>query len=335
MMAHTLFVLLDGMEDDPNPALGGRKPYEVADMPFIRSKCPYLNYTEGKAYTQLFLNEFWTGHPPETPRAALEAAGLGMDVSDGRKAFRMSPAWIRDGTVVWAYGVEDEFPKLRDSVLRNLDVFASRKPEIECFDHGRSVITMMCPDDVPDGPQAPVDGPSVPLFPDMDSFISKVASETGGLTVFPWGVGSPRASFPCYPGIEDMVAVSNSPTALGVAATLGHGIVFVEDLRDRPAKALEALEDHDVFLHFDEVDEYSHQKDHTKKIAVLEEIDRLMGEYFRDTERIVVFVDHGTSCVTGNHILMEVPFRSSMDVFGNGNRFETGEVVPLATEEQR
>ena len=331
-MAHTLFVLLDGMEDDPNPALGGKKPYQVARMPFIRSKCPHLNMTSGKGYTQLFLNEFWTGHPPETPRAALEAAGLSMNVSEGRKAFRLSPAWIRDGQVVWAYDVDDRADMLMECMNRNLSILKDREPEIKFFVHGRSVLTMECQEDVPDGPQAPVDGPYVRPLHVLEEFINRVSEENGGLTVYPWGVGTPKRSYPCYRGLEDLHAVSNSPTALGVAATLGHHITFAEELEDRFPIAKRYLEDHDVFLHLDEVDEYSHQKDPMKKIAVLERIDSLMEEYFSDAERMVVFVDHGTSCVTGTHILMDVPFRTNLGCFGDGRYIKTSDIVPTVLE---
>ena len=119
-----------------------------------------------------------------------------------------------------------------------------------------------------------------------------------------------------------------------MAATLGHHITFEEDLGSRFPIAKRLLAEHDVFLHLDEVDEYSHQKDHMKKIAVLERIDSLMEEYFSDAGRIVLFVDHGTSCVTGEHILMDVPFRTNIECFGDGNRFATGEVVPMILEEQ-
>ena len=79
---NTLFVLLDGAEDDPNPLMDGKKPLEVADMPFLRRKAPHRLKTTGRGYTQLFLNEFFTGHPPEIPRGALEAIGLGMKIQD-------------------------------------------------------------------------------------------------------------------------------------------------------------------------------------------------------------------------------------------------------------
>ena len=74
----------------------------------------------------------------------------------------------------------------------------------------------------------------------------------------------------------------------------------------------------------DEVDEYSHQKDPFKKKWVLEHTDEMMEEYFSDVENIIYFVDHGTSCVTGEHILMEVPLWTSIDA-----GFERDQLVPL------
>lgn len=79
-----------------------------------------------------------------------------------------------------------------------------------------------------------------------------------------------------------------------------------------------------MFLHIDEVDEYSHQKDPFKKKAVLERTDELMSEYFPDADRIIYFADHGTSCVTGEHILTDVPVWTTFDI---GAR--EGEILPL------
>ncbi len=79
-----------------------------------------------------------------------------------------------------------------------------------------------------------------------------------------------------------------------------------------------------MFLHVDEVDEYSHQKDPFKKKAVLERTDELMREYFPDADRIVYFADHGTSCVTGEHILTDVPVWTTFDL-----GYEEGATIPL------
>lgn len=331
-MENVLFVLLDGMEDDPVPELGGKKPYEVARMPFIRKKAPYLHWTTGRGYTQLFLNEFWTGHPPDIARAAIEACGLGMNMSPGRVAFRMSPAFIDGKTVHWAYGVDDQADDLVDCIKENMYLLQDRNPQIEFFVHGRSVITMEYDGEIPNGPQAPVDGPYVPIPGELGELITTVASEMDGLTIYPWGIGKVGTVYPPFPAIKHLTAISDSPTALGIAATLGHKIHLVPDLDDRFPIAKEALKRGHVFLHMDEVDEYSHEKDHMKKIRVLEHIDELMEEYFSDVKNVVFFVDHGTSCVTGTHILMNVPFRTDIPAFDGDELVELSKLVPTIME---
>lgn len=333
-MENTLFVLLDGLEDDPNPALDGKKPYEVARMPFMRRMAPHLNYTDGKGYTQLFLNEFWTGHPPQTPRGALEAQGLGMDMSPGRMAFRMSPAYVENGSVRWAYGVDEQADDLTQAVKDNLYLLEDHAPQIRFFVHGRAVITMYWDGEPPVTPSPPVDGPAARLEPSLQQFILQVAEEMDGLTLYPWACGRKAKVDPPFPQIGRMTAVSDSPTALGVAATLGHKTVLEDDLEKRFPIARRALRDGNVFLHMDEVDEYSHQKSWKKKVAVLERIDELMAEYFDDEPRTVIFADHGTSCVTGQHILTTVPFRTNVPI-GDGKHFATAEVVPTVLETKR
>ena len=335
-MSNVLFVLLDGMEDDPHPELGGKKPYEMAKMPFIRKKAPHLGWTTGRGYTQLFLNEFWTGHPPDISRASIEAYGLGMDMSKGRRAFRMSPANIDGRTVSWAYGLtDDDVEGLTDCIKENMYLLQDHNPQIEFFVHGRSVITMEFDGEVPQGPQAPIDGPYVPMPGALGELVTKIASENGGLTIYPWGVGDVGTIYPPFESVRKMTAVSDSPTALGIAATLGHKIHLVPELDDRFPLAREALKTGNVFLHMDEVDEYSHEMDPHKKIRVLEHIDDLMEEYFSDTENIVFFVDHGTSCVTGTHILMDVPFRTTKPVIGEGEHIALPDLVPAIMEKIR
>lgn len=333
-MSNVLFVLLDGMEDDPNPELGGRKPYEVAKMPFIRCKAPHLAYTTGRGYTQCFLNEFWTGHPPDIARAAIEAYGLSMDMSHGRMAFRLSPAFVDGRTVSWAYGVDDRAEELRDCIMENMYLLQDHNPQIEFFVHGRAVITMDYPYEIPETPQAPVDGPYVPIPGELGDLIVHVAGELDGLTLYPWGIGKVGERFQSFDCVKNITAISNSPTALGIASVVGHKIHLIPELEDRFPVAREALKRGNVFLHLDEVDEYSHQKDPQKKINVLERIDRLMEEYFSSAENIVFFVDHGTSCVTGTHILMDVPFRTTFPVFKEGEKVELATLVPRLMEKK-
>ncbi|MDR1404121.1 MAG: phosphoglycerate mutase [Candidatus Methanoplasma sp.] len=321
---NTLLVLLDGMEDDPNPLLDGMKPYEAAEMPFMRRKAKHKMYTTGRGYTQLFLNEFFTGHPPEISRAVLEALGLGLNISGKRTAYRLSPAEIKDGMIHWSYHAHIFCDRLMSVMNKNLSILEDYDPEIEFFLNGRAVLTMEC-DDVPDLPAPPVDAPFREVPGDLGKFVMRVAEEMNGITDYPWGCGKPGYQHPPFGCLgERMTAISDSPTALGVAASLGYGISLVNKVEDRFPAAKKALETGNVFLHIDEVDEYSHQKDPRKKIEILEKTDRLMSEYFEDAERIVYFVDHGTSCVTGEHIIMNVPLWTNIDT-----DISDGELVPL------
>ena len=326
-MSNTLFVLLDGAEDDPNPQMGGKKPYEVAEMPFLHRKACHRYTTTGRGYTHLFLNEFFTGHPPEMGRAAIEAMGLGLlDIKDPKRtAYRLSPAEIDGDIVHWSYHMDKLKDKLIASVDRNLPILKDHGPQIEYFIGGRAILTMES-DYVPELPGPPVDAPFVQLPGELGEFIEAIRKDMGGLTEYPWGCSKFGRQFSPVKGLDNLTAISNSPTALGICASLGYDFKLIEEVEDRFPAAREALDRGNVFLHIDEVDEYSHQKDPFKKKRILEETDRLMEKHFSDVDNIIYFVDHGTSSVTGEHILMNVPLWSTIDL-----GVEPDEVLPLNT----
>lgn len=335
-MTNTLFVLLDGAEDDPIDAFNGKKPLDVAEMPFLDSVVRHRYRTMGRGYTHLFLNEFFTGHPPDIPRAAIEAMGLGLDIRDnGRTAYRLSPAEIRDGTIRWSYHGSDYRDRLIESVERNLKLLDDLDPQIRFFIGGRAIMTMRC-DEVPELPSPPVDAPYVKVPGRLGEFVEAVLDDMGGITDYPWGCGKFNHQYPGFDGLENMTAISNSPTALGICASIGNNIRFVEELDERFPVAAEMLEHGDVFLHIDEIDEYSHQKDPVKKKNVLEHTDRMMEKYFPDVENIVYFADHGTSCVSGCHIITDVPVWTDIDLKHDEKRIiETDRVVPLVLKNRR
>ena len=324
-MSNVLFVLLDGAEDHPNPLLGGKKPYEVADMPFLRSKACHKYTTTGRGYTHLFLNEFFTGHPPEMSRAAIEAMGVGLlDIKDPKRtAYRLSPAEIHNNMIHWSYHADEFKDELIASVNKNLHILDEYDPQIRYFIGGRAILTMES-DYVPELPGPPVDAPLIRIPGKLGEFLRAVWNDMGGITDYPWGCGKFGKQYDIIPSINNMKVVSNSPTALGVCASLGCAFQHVEKVEDRFPVAKEALEHGDVFLHIDEVDEYGHQKDPFKKKEILERTDRLMSEYFSDVDNIIYFVDHGTSCVTGEHILMNVPLWTTIDL---GRKED--EILPL------
>ena len=326
---NTLYILLDGAEDHPIPEFDGKKPLDVAHMPFLRSAARFKGMTEGRAYTHLFLNEFFAGVPPTAPRAAIEALGLGLNMDTGRTAYRMSPARISDGMIEWIYDLEDIYPTIEKTAMKHLNILKGMDPEINFFLSGRAVITMKC-DDVPMLPSPPVPAPFVEVPGLLGKFVSAIAEELDGVTLYPWGCG--RFSSYGKPFIEKMTAVSNTPTALGVSRSMGHEIQFVSDIEDRVRTAKKELEKNDVFLHIDEIDEYSHQKNPSKKVRILETTDQILSRHFSENDRIVFFVDHGTSSVTGEHLLMNVPFWTTFDASVPDGIMPLKNVVPTVSK---
>ena len=322
---NTLFVLLDGAEDHPNPQLNNKKPLDVANLSFIKSNVKTKGFTTGRGYTHLFLNEFFTGHPPELQRAVLEALGLGLDLSDGRSAYRLSPARIKDGIIEWAYDAHTFSDKLIPCVEKNMKYIEKYDPQIKFFIHGRAVITMKN-DYVPELPSPPVPSPYVKLEGDLGKMVDSIAEELNGITDYPWGCGKFSKQFPPFKELENLIAISNSPTPLGICSSLGYEIKIVDDIEERFAYAKEQLKTNNVFLHIDEIDEYSHMKDYKKKIEILEFTNEKMKEYFSNHERIVYFVDHGTSSITGEHLPITVPFWTNFKT-----DIKDEEMVPLNT----
>ena len=325
---NTLYVLLDGAEDHSIPEFGGKKPLDVADMPFFRSACKQKGYTSGREYTHLFLNEFFTGEPPSASRAAIEALGLGMNMGEGRTAYRMSPARIKNDRIEWIYDLDDICEVIKKTASDKMCILEKMDPEVKFFLSGRAIITMRC-NDVPDLPAPPVPADFVEVPGRLGEFVMSMAEELDGVTLYPWGCGC--SSGTVTPFIKKMTAVSNTPTALGISRSLGYETKYVHDIEERFLVARKELEHNDVFLHLDEIDEYSHQKDPSKKVRILEYMDGMFSKYFSKDDRIVFFIDHGTSSVTGEHILMEVPFWTSFDSGIENRRIPLDMVIPSIT----
>lgn len=309
----TLFVLLDGAEDHPLPALHGLKPLDVAHMPYLKNKTPYKYCTEGRSYTHKFLTEFFTGLPPRTSRGAFEALGLDMDMTAGRVAYRLSPAMIDDDSINWAYCIEERVSDLMDIVEENMPIINHMLPDINFFLKGRAVITLES-EIIMNLPGPPVSAQMVPVDGCLGDFVKLVAHAMDGLTLFPWGGGKLEQENELIEGITPLTVVSNSPTALGISKALGEKAIRVNDLSERFPVALDHLSHSNVLLHVDETDEYSHQHRSDLKVETLELTDRLMEQYFPNVGKLVFLVDHGTSCITGEHLPVTVPLWSNYEI---------------------
>jgi len=106
----------------------------------------------------------------------------------------------------------------------------------------------------------------------------------------------------------------------GVGRLLGMGVIhppgatggYDTDLYAKADAAVEALKTSDfVFLHIKETDLAGHDGNPEKKIAVLEDIDRMLGYLLKKIDMdntIVVFTsDHSTPCSVRNHSADPVP----------------------------
>jgi 2,3-bisphosphoglycerate-independent phosphoglycerate mutase len=107
----TLFLILDGMADEPNPALGGLTPLAAADTPTLEALAGrggqgqvLTTHTPGKAASTNEGLLALLGHPESSKqigRGLLEALGNGVPLAPGAVLFRGNLATLaEDGTLV-------------------------------------------------------------------------------------------------------------------------------------------------------------------------------------------------------------------------------------------
>lgn len=315
---NTLIILLDGAADDKIPEYGDRTPLASFEKPFMDMVASngLIGWTEGRQYTHLYLLELLTGNRLDTPRGLVEAVGLGVPVEPKQVAYRFSPAYIYDSKVDWAYRVTPDLTEsLQASMVQHLDMLGDLNPRLYFYEDGRGVMTVDTEDVVPfPMPPTPVDNASFPMH-HFGEYIHKVASETDGLTVIPWGGGSlarlngQRA----IPEAKNMVMISKSPSALGVGGLLNIRRDVVDNMWSGFQEAFRLLRSGNVFMHVEETDDISHRREPDQKVSMLKEVDNLLMENLDRLlgHRVALVVDHGTSSLSGQHLPNKVPFAVS------------------------
>ncbi|HEV2754675.1 MAG TPA: alkaline phosphatase family protein [Actinomycetota bacterium] len=105
------YVILDGLGDDPLPALGGRTPLEAARTPLLDrlardGRNGYVTTVgEGIAPESdiaVFAILGYDPHEHHTGRGPLESVGVGLDVKDGDLAYRVNFATVEREADGWA-----------------------------------------------------------------------------------------------------------------------------------------------------------------------------------------------------------------------------------------
>jgi 2,3-bisphosphoglycerate-independent phosphoglycerate mutase len=315
----TLVIMLDGATDEKVPALDYKTPLQVATMKFINSiaSSGELGCTDARDYTHFFLLQLFTGKPLDVPRGVIEAFGLGLPLDAKRIAYRMTPAKITNGRVEWFYKIScAEEMELQKAVLKSKKHISGMKPSIIFYQGGKAVMTVES-DRVLNLPKPPSPADVMPEdLQEFGPFAESVAELTGGITILPWGGGLGKLAEEAKRKgreIPPMTIISKSPSALGVAAFLGIGSERVAGFKEGIKKASSMIKEGDVFLHVEETDDVSHKRAPREKVELLESVDKELmrnGKSFSNC-RIAVIVDHGCSSVTGEHIVMKVPYAIS------------------------
>lgn len=311
----TLIILLDGAADDEIPELDGRTPLGSFEKPFMDMVASNgeLGWTEGREYTHLFLLEFLSGKPLQTPRGLVESLGLGVPVEEHQVAYRFSPVTMDADAVEWAYRVDREMnARLQQALVKNLDMLGDLNPRLYFYEDGRGVMTVDA-DEVHafPSPPAPVADPWLDLGA-FDGFIRRTARDLDGLTILPWGGGSVQQAGRqrCVPEARNMVMISRSPSALGVGGLLNVRREMVDNMWSGFQEAFRQLGSGDVFMHVEETDDISHRRAPDQKVSMLREVDDLLMENLDRLlgHTVALVVDHGTSSLTGQHLRGSVPY---------------------------
>jgi 2,3-bisphosphoglycerate-independent phosphoglycerate mutase len=138
--------------------------------------------------------------------------------------------------------------------------------------------------------------------------------------VMPWAVGQIRRLNPTIKKYGKGLCVAAAPVIKGVCKYSGMDLVNVpgatgEYDTDTAAKAKIALENLAnygiVLIHVEGTDEASHDGNVEGKLIIIEKIDAMLGQLLDQTDiaqtRLALLSDHGSSCVTHEHMTTEVP----------------------------
>ncbi len=311
----TLIVFLDGAAEGPVPELGDMTPLESAAKPFMDTIASngIVGCSDARAYTHLFTLEFLGGQARDVPRGVIEMLGHGVPLAPCETAYRLSPARLNDHTVEWDYLIPPpDQERLKQLARDRIGLIRHLNPSLYFYGEGKGLLKVTSPNSqtlpMPPAPSHLDDG----ALGELDPFISAIRKENRGLVPMPWGGGSlvdepDRAPLPHARGLS---VISKSPSVLGVAAYFGIEASEVDGYKEGFQKALLRLKASSVIWHIEETDDVSHKRLPRRKVEIIEDVDRLLSSRrneLRDSN-VAFIVDHGTSSVNGDHLLMKVPF---------------------------
>jgi 2,3-bisphosphoglycerate-independent phosphoglycerate mutase len=362
----TLFLIVDGMGDEPNPALGGLTPLAAADTPTLEALAGRGGQGQVMTTTDPLkaasTNEgllALLGQPESSKRIGrglLEALGNGVPLYPGAVVFRGNLATTSgDGTLLdrragrIRAGIRDLLVDLVNVSLpggivghvfpgheHRLTVMlqgAGLSSAVTDTDPGGEAIVqrILAPQPLEDTPEAArtVDALKALLAHAhlvLDAHPLNVDRVSRGLfaanCIITRGVARVDDLPPPRHKPSEAALISACPTALGVARTLGMEAATSAEmtgnldtqLRVKFSAAAELMQErHFVAIHFKGTDVAAHDRRPLEKRDFIAAIDKELGRFLWENPdiaeglRVVVSADHGTSCLTGNHIPDPVP----------------------------
>lgn len=311
-------VLIDGMADQPQKALGGKTPMEAANKPHLNALFEkglpgtVRTIPEGMEAGSAVANLGLLGYDPAEVykgRAVIEAAGAGIPVRQGDLYIRCNLVTLEgDGfedSVMASYSAHDINTKLsRPLVDRlNAEVFDG-KAELINTDTFRNILVVPGAADIAEqlafmpphdmiGQRAGDHAKGSGVLGEYYDMMRKAyevlqrGNDTPANAIWFWGA-SYAPSFGKKTN-EKRVILAETTLMRGIAALAGFDCVttdesggFVQFLKDKKQAALKVLRDYDyVYIHVQKLDDLSHELMPEEKTYALEAIDQyLVGPLF-------------------------------------------------------
>lgn len=329
-----LLIIIDGMDDEPNPMLRNMTPAYFADMPALR-------YMRDNGYV-CRQNTIPAGNPPGTEvavlnilgydvptdfssRSWLEALGLGIEINKDDLCLRCNLITHRNGTLTSHCGegvTERQCHEIVDLLntrfgndrmefhgngdFRNLlvvhDAHASLRAEAPHTMIGKPVSHLN------------IQSTDMALGKMLNRCITESRNVLKDYPANGISLWAPGRALPPSANKRNGAVIAGVNVIKGIGRYVGLSVIDVPgatgdeytDYRAKLRAALDTLKKYDfALLHIEAPDEASHGRDCMKKVRVLEDIDRkLLTPLLREASNIEITVqsDHATSSRTGMHL---------------------------------
>ena len=339
-------LVLDGVADRPNAALGNKTPLEYAKTPNLDALYAkalggtVLTIPDGLEVGSAVANLSLLGFDPHTyrGRSIIEAAGLHLPMNEEDLYIRCNLVTFEGDSFetsrIKSYSAYDIATEVAEPVAKELaaKVFDDEFQLVYCgsfrctliVKNGKTLypVDFMPAHDIIGQDIAPfirTEGKQAKFFELMKrsyDFLQKKNIPANGMWM--WGA----SIMPEIKGdTRGRVALSETLLMDGITTIAGltnigtrrEGRSFDDFLKEKLEKAVKAVEEYDdIYVHIQETDDLSHELQPIEKMQAVESIDRVfLGEFLKnigDDFTLSVASDHFTFSDTGAHGGEPVPF---------------------------